>query len=167
MNIFVSLLEVKKACVIFINVDFENLVLQKLSILLNQIMKRKSISNFRFVLDLFFARVFLRLITLILSICFNDFEKFKYLVVYDINWVEPIVFYSSQNSIVENFILKLNIVIFDQNKAHINFREKTWNSGLLLLRGILNIFARFKVEKNLYFFYLHLMVQIFEKHTNQ
>ena len=95
MNIFVSLLEVKKACVIFINVDFENLVLQKLSILLNQIMKRKSISNFRFVLDLFFARVFLRLITLILSICFNDFEKFKYLVVYDINWVEPIVFYSS------------------------------------------------------------------------
>ena len=95
MNIFVCLLKVKKACVIFIYVDFENLVLQKLSIPLDQFIKRKFISNFWFVLDLFFPGVFLRLITFSLSICFNDFEKFEYLVVHDINWVEPIVFYSS------------------------------------------------------------------------
>jgi len=125
MNIFVSLLKVEKACVIFIYVDFENLVLQKLSILLNQIIERKPISNFRFVLHLLFVRVFLHLITFFLSVCFNDFEKFKYLVVHYINWVQSVAFDSSQNPIVENFILKLDIFVFDQNKAHINFRKET------------------------------------------
>ena len=35
MNIFVRLLKIKKACVIFIYVNFENFVLQKLSIFFN------------------------------------------------------------------------------------------------------------------------------------
>ena len=164
MNIFVSLLKVEKACVIFIYVDFENLVFQEIRILLNQIIQRKLVSNFWFILGFFILEAFSQFIIFFICTSMNDFEKFEYLVIHYIYRVEPIAFDSFQNPIAENFVLKLDVFVFDQNKAHVNFREETWKPRLLLLWSIFNVLARLKVKKNLDFLHLHLMVQIFEKH---